>query len=99
FAPLATREGCINSVSTLLGEIQRAARTPAELADILAARARDLEKTGESRGITQLDFDKEVSLIYSTYNELLKQHHFTEEDEEQLRALRILRGMMDQHFV
>ena len=42
FAPLATREGCVNSISTLLGEIQRAARTPAELADILAARARDI---------------------------------------------------------
>src|ERR1051325_8562803 len=62
FAPLATREGCVNSVSTLLGEIQRAARTPAELADILNARAKDLEK-GEARGITQLDFDKEVALL------------------------------------
>lgn len=99
FAPLATREGCVNSVSTLLGEIQRAARTPAELADILAARARDLEKAGESRGITQLDFDKEVSLIYSTYSELLNQNHFTEEDAEQLRALWVLRGMIDERFV
>jgi hypothetical protein len=43
-APLATREGCVNSVSTVLGEIERAARTPAELIDILTARARDLEK-------------------------------------------------------
>ncbi|HJP94399.1 MAG TPA: PD-(D/E)XK nuclease family protein [Pyrinomonadaceae bacterium] len=99
FAPLATREGCVNSVSTLLGEIQRAARTPAELADILATRARDLEKSGETRGITQLDFDKEVSLIYSIYNDLLNQNHFSEEDAEQLRALWVLRGMIDQHFV
>ena len=99
FAPLATREGCVNSVSTLLGEIQRAARTPAELADILATRARDLEKAGETRGITQLDFDKEVSLIYSTYSELLNQNHFVEEDAEQLRALWALRGMIDERFV
>jgi len=99
FAPLATREGCVNSVATLLGEIQRAARTPAELIDILTARARDLEKAGETRGITQLDFDREVALIYSTYAELLNQNQFTEEDAEQLRALWVLRGMIDERFV
>ena len=100
FAPLATREGCVNSISTLLGEIQRAARTPAELADILAARARDIEKgTTEPRGVTQLDFDKEISLIYSNYTELLNQSLFTEEDAEQLRALWVLRGMIDEKFV
>ncbi len=100
FAPLATREGCVNSISTLLGEIQRAARTPAELADILSARAKDLEKgNGTTRGITQLDFDKEISLIYSAYTELLDGNLFTEEDAEQLRALWILRGMIDQHWV
>jgi ATP-dependent helicase/DNAse subunit B len=96
-APLATREGCVNSVSTLLGEIERAARTPAELAEILTARARDIEKgtSKEPRGITQLDFDKEISLIYSTYSELLNQNQFTEEDADQLRALWVLRGMLD----
>jgi ATP-dependent helicase/DNAse subunit B len=100
FAPLATREGCVNSISTLLGEIQRAGRTPAELADILNARAKDLEKgNGTTRGITQLDFDKEISLIYSAYTELLDGNLFTEEDAEQLRALWILRGMIDQHWV
>jgi ATP-dependent helicase/DNAse subunit B len=100
FAPLATREGCVNSISTLLGEIQRAARTPAELADILNARAKDLEKgNGTTRGITQLDFDKEISLIYSAYTELLDGSLFTEEDAEQLRALWILRGMIDGHWV
>ena len=96
FAPLAGREGCVNSVSTLLGEIERAARTPAELGEILNARARDAEKGGhEPRGITQLDFDREVSLIYSTYNALLDQNQFTEEDFDQLRALQILRGVVD----
>ena len=99
FAPLATREGCVNSVATLLGEIQRAARTPAELVDILTARARDLEKAGETRGVTQLDFDREVALIYSTYAQLLDGNQFTEEDAEQLRALWVLRGMIDERFV
>ena len=97
-APLATREGCVNSVSTLLGEIQRAARTPAELAEIVTARARDLEKGSTTpRGITQVDFDKEISTIYSTYTDLLDQNQFTEEDSEQLRALWVLRGIIDGH--
>ncbi|HJT65605.1 MAG TPA: PD-(D/E)XK nuclease family protein [Pyrinomonadaceae bacterium] len=95
FAPLAGREGCVNSVSNLLGEIERAARTPAELIEILNTRARDIEKTGETRGITQLDFDREVELIYSTYNALLDRHQFTEADLDQLRALQVLRGIID----
>lgn len=99
-APLATREGCVNSVATLMGEIERAARTPAELTDILTTRARDIEKgNSQPRGITQIDFDKEIALIYSTYTELLNQNHFTEEDSDQLRALWVLRGMIDEHFV
>jgi len=97
-APLATRDGCVNSVSTVLGEIERAARTPAELIDILTARARDLEKgTNGSRGVTQVDFDNEIALIYTTYTDLLNQNHFTEEDADQLRALQILRGFIDEH--
>lgn len=95
-APLATREGCVNSVSTVLGEIERAARTPAELLEIITTRARDLEKgsTG-SRGVTQVDFDNEIALIYSTYTDLLNQHLFTEEDADQLRAVWVLRGLID----
>ena len=97
-APLATRDGCVNSVSTVLGEIERAARTPEELIEILTTRARDIEKgTTGSRGVTQVDFDNEIGLIYSTYTELLNQNHFTEEDADQLRALQVLRGFMDGH--
>jgi ATP-dependent helicase/DNAse subunit B len=96
FAPLAGRDGVVNSVGTLIGEIQRAAKTPAELIEILETRSRDLEKGGnEKRGITQLDFDREVELIYSTYTELLNQHQFTEQDTDQLRALWVLRGLID----
>jgi ATP-dependent helicase/DNAse subunit B len=95
-APLATREGCVNSVSTVLGEIERAAKTPAELIEIITARARDLEKgTTGSRGVTQVDFDNEIALIYSTYTELLNQNQLTEEDADQLRAARVLRGLID----
>jgi hypothetical protein len=100
FAPLAGREGVVNSVATLLGEIQRAAKTPTELIEILETRARDLEKGGnEKRGVTQLDFDREVETIYSTYTGLLNRNHFTEEDLDQLRALWVLRGLIDDRGV
>ena len=96
FAPVAGREGVVNSVAVLLGEIERAAKTPAELSEILETRARDIEKgNNQPRGITQLDFDREVETIYSTYTELLNQNHFTEEDMDQLRALSVLRGLID----
>ena len=91
FAPLATREGCVNTVTTLLGELQRAARTPAELAEIVAARVFDQQKPNE--------FDAEVSLIYSTYADLLNRNQLTEEDADQLRALSVLRGELDGQHV
>jgi ATP-dependent helicase/DNAse subunit B len=90
-APLALREGCVNTVSTLLGELQRAARTPAELAEIVAARAFDSQTPNE--------FDAEVSLIYSAYSDLLNNNQFTEEDADQLRALSVLRGELDRQHV
>jgi ATP-dependent helicase/nuclease subunit B len=90
-APLALREGCVNTVTTLLGELQRAARTPAELAEIVAARALDRQ--------TPIDFDNEISLIYSTYTDLLNRHQLTEEDSDQLRALSVLRGELDGQHV
>jgi ATP-dependent helicase/DNAse subunit B len=90
-APLALREGCVNTVTTLLGELQRAARTPAEVAEIVAARAFDSQKPNE--------FDTEISLIYSTYAELLNKNQLTEEDSDQLRALSVLRGELDGQHV
>ncbi len=99
-APLATREGCVNTVTTLLGELQRAARTPAEFAEIVMARRLDLElQTSTARTNTQLDFDAEISLIYSAYTDLLNKNQLTEEDSDQLRALGALRGELDGHHV
>jgi len=40
-APLANREGCVNTIATLIGEIQRAGKTPAEFAEIVANRVQD----------------------------------------------------------
>ena len=41
-APLANREGCINTIANLVGEIQRAGKTPSEFAEIVANRLRDM---------------------------------------------------------
>ena len=93
-APLAGREGCVNSLATLIGEIQRAAKTPAEISAIIASRTDDFGERSQS-SITQIDFDNEVSLIYSTYCELLQQNGLTENDADQMRALSVLRGEVD----
>jgi len=90
-APLATREGCVNTITTLLGELQRAAKTPAEVAEIVAQRAIDFD--------LKIEFDSEISLIYSVYIDLLNKHQLTEEDSDQLRALSVLRGELDGQHV
>jgi hypothetical protein len=101
-APLANREGCINTVATLIGEIQRAARTPAEFDAIIDARARDLYPADllkrDSSAATeqpvplQIDFDREIGAIYSAYTAALDRFGLSEDDADQLRALEVLRG-------
>jgi ATP-dependent helicase/DNAse subunit B len=100
--PLASREGCVNTITTLIGEIERAAKSPTDLAEIIAARRSDL--TPEStksplfreRGAhSQIDFDQEVALIYATYSDVLNRHQLTEQDADQLRALAVLSGEID----
>ena len=104
--PLAGREGCVNTIATLIGEIERAAKSPLEVAEIIAARASDLTpetsgmkpdelKGGRARVASQIDFDQEVALIYATYSDLLKRHQLTEQDADQLRALGVLSGELD----
>ncbi|MEP6569158.1 MAG: PD-(D/E)XK nuclease family protein [Acidobacteriota bacterium] len=100
--PLANREGCVNTIATLIGEIERAAKSPAEVAKIIAERTNDLAPQSSSasqkkpgRVHVQNDFDQEVSLIYATYSELLKRHQLTEADADQLRALAVLKGELD----
>ena len=97
-APLAHSEGCVNSVASLVGEMQRAAKTPAEFEAIVRARARDLNEslTNDAANIPrQIDFDREMSLIYSMYSAALDRFHLTEDDADQLRALTVLRGEVE----
>src|SRR6185369_7533 len=65
---LAAREGCVNSIATLLGEIQRAGTRPEEFAGIIAQRAGlGVEETAPRSGSQliprQVDFDSDVALI------------------------------------
>ncbi|HEV2884937.1 MAG TPA: PD-(D/E)XK nuclease family protein [Pyrinomonadaceae bacterium] len=93
-APLAGSDGCVNTIGKLVGEIARAARTPQELDEIVTARSKDDGEIAASVPL-QIDFDREVALIYKHYSEALDRFNLTEEDADQLRALRILRGELD----
>ncbi|MEO8435041.1 MAG: hypothetical protein ABI596_09115, partial [Pyrinomonadaceae bacterium] len=103
-APLVHRDGCVNSIATLIGEIQRAGKTPAEFAGIIEGRGKELEVGGPrvsdgalpdgraSVARPQIDFDRDIALVYSAYSEALDQFALTDEDADQLRTLQILRG-------
>lgn len=96
--PLAHREGCVNTVARLIGEIQRAAKSPAEFESIVEARARDFYQGGEPASAIprQIDFDREIAMIYGAYQQALDRFQLTEDDADQLRALGALRGELDE---
>jgi ATP-dependent helicase/DNAse subunit B len=100
--PLANRDGCVNTIATLIGELQRAGKTPAEFQNAVEERAAEsgIEiRDPSGRQIisprSQLDFDREVARIYAAYSEALDRFSLTDEDADQLRALQILRGEVD----
>jgi ATP-dependent helicase/DNAse subunit B len=109
--PLANRDGCVNTIATLLGELQRAGKTPDEFRKVVEDREAETatETQGHREGPkgkskaqesdrastsprSQIDFDREVALIYSAYTEALDRSGLTDEDADQLRALHILGG-------
>ncbi len=94
---LSGSEGCVSTIATLVGEIQRAAKSPAEVAEIIASRARDFPPpaNGKQSVHTQSEYDQEVSLIYSTYCDLLDRFQLTEADADQRRALAVVSGELD----
>src|SRR5205807_5227884 len=49
-------------------------------------------KTGVQSQKSQIDFDRDVALIYEKYSEALDRQGLTDEDADQLRALQIMRG-------
>ena len=99
---LANRNGCINTIASLIGELQRAGKTPAEFQNAIAMRAAEESavpnaKSQKARSALrpQLDFDRDVALIYAAYSEALDHFGLTDEDADQLRALQILRRELD----
>ena len=95
--PLANREGCVNTIASLIGELQRAGKTAAEFAQAIEQRAEEFiqvesPKSKVQSSKSQIDFDREVALIYQKYVETLDLKGLTDEDADQLRALQVLRG-------
>jgi ATP-dependent helicase/DNAse subunit B len=111
--PLANRDGCVNTVASLIGELQRAGKTPAEFLRVVDEREAETATETQRHGAaargrkdqtvtplrSQIDFDSEVALIYSTYAAALDLNGLTDADADQLRALQILRGEVDGHAV
>ena len=105
--PLANRDGCVNTIASLIGELQRAGKTPQEFQAVIESRTAELEsqvpspkpqtnsKSQISSLKSQADFDREVALIYSAYADALDRFDLTDEDADQVRALQILRGEVD----
>ena len=101
--PLVNREGCVNTMASLIGELQRAGKTPEEFQLAVDARAGEYgaadndsdtpRLVGQPR--SQLDFDREVALVYATYANALNRFGLTDEDADQLRALQVLRDDVD----
>jgi ATP-dependent helicase/DNAse subunit B len=105
--PLANRDGCVNTIASLIGELQRAGKTAEEFAKAIEERRLDaheisppaiqnsqftIHNSNNDRPGSQIDFDVEVALIYQKYTEALDAHGLTDEDADQLRALQIVRG-------
>src|SRR5205807_5313388 len=94
--PLANRDGCVNTIASLIGELQRAGKTPEEFREAVAARAVEsppaTSKSRVSSLKSQADFDREVALIYGTYANALENFDLTDEDADQVRALQVMRG-------
>jgi ATP-dependent helicase/DNAse subunit B len=94
--PLANRDGCVNTIASLIGELQRAGRTPEEFHEAILERENEdrKSKTKDQSPKSQTDFDRDVALIYQIYSNALDANSLTDEDADQLRALQVLRQAM-----
>jgi ATP-dependent helicase/DNAse subunit B len=108
--PLANRDGCVNTIAALIGELQRAGKTSDEFGNAIEEREYDaaevpapriqtskfkIQNSSSGGPRSQIDFDREVALIYAKYSEALNGNALTDEDADQLRALQVMRGEID----
>jgi ATP-dependent helicase/nuclease subunit B len=104
--PLANRDGCVNTIASLIGELERAGKTANEFQAAIELRAEEPDSRFQipdskfqGKRHSQIDFDREVALIYQTYTAALNRFGLTDEDADQLRALQVLRGELDEREV
>jgi len=94
--PLANRDGCVNTIGSLIGELQRAGKTADEFKRVVEERAAESPESGLKSQVSspksQLDFDRDVALVYEKYSEALDLNSLTDADADQLAALQIVRG-------
>ncbi|HEX7721737.1 MAG TPA: PD-(D/E)XK nuclease family protein, partial [Pyrinomonadaceae bacterium] len=94
--PLANRNGCVNTIGSLIGELQRAGKTADEFKRVVEERAAEQTVQNPKSQVqspkSQLDFDRDVALIYEKYSEALDQNGLTDADADQLAALQLVRG-------
>ena len=97
---LANRDGCVNTIATLIGELQRAGKTAEEFTAIVETRAANSAVQSPTSKVqrpgSQVDFDRDVALIYSKYEDALARFGLTDADADQLSALHVLRGAVSQ---
>ncbi|HEY6045353.1 MAG TPA: PD-(D/E)XK nuclease family protein, partial [Pyrinomonadaceae bacterium] len=97
---IANRDGCVNTIASLIGELQRAGKTAEEFLAAVETRAEESQISGLTApraGLNlQIDFDREVGLVYEKYSQALDRFGFTDDDADQLRALQILRDGVGQ---
>src|SRR5437870_8604776 len=93
--PLANRDGCVNTIASLIGELQRAGKTAEEFRQVVEARASEQLLQSPNSKVqspnpkvlspkSQLDFDREVAKVYAAYSKSLDRFGLTDEDAEQL---------------
>src|ERR1051325_10711887 len=95
---LANRDGCVSTVASLIGELQRAGTSAEQFKTIIESRNAE-DQSPKAKALSpksQADFDRDVALIYAKYSEGLDRFELTDEDADQLRALQILRGDVGQ---
>ncbi|HEY0346889.1 MAG TPA: hypothetical protein VGC60_01920, partial [Pyrinomonadaceae bacterium] len=94
--PLANRNGCVNTIGSLIGELQRAGKTAKEFTQVVTERSEEhavqIPKAEVQSPKSQLDFDRDVALIYEKYSAALDQNGLTDADADQLAALHFVRG-------
>jgi superfamily I DNA/RNA helicase len=95
FGQLARSDGLVQSMVSLVAEIQRAGKTAADFRAVVERReALDAESkpTREPGSNATLDYDRDTALVYEHYERVLDDERLTDASRDYLRALAVLQG-------